>query len=82
MKRIYLALLLSMSLYAADEGVELPEANPGAPAIGGGAAIATEQAKETSIVIGVAVTTAVALTGILISVLSPHGTTQHNSSRP
>ena len=82
MKRIYLALLISFSLFAEEETIELPEPDPGAPAIGGGAAIASEYARESSIIIGVAVTTALALTGILISVLSPHGTTQHNTTRP
>ncbi|MBP9841446.1 MAG: hypothetical protein KBC64_03355 [Simkaniaceae bacterium] len=82
MKRIYLALLASFSLFAADEAIDLPEPDPGAPAIGGGAAIASDYAKQNSIVIGVAVTTAVAITGILVSVLSSHGTTQHNTTRP
>lgn len=82
MKRIYLALLASFSLFAADEAIDLPEADPGAPAIGGGAAISTEYAKDNSIVIGVAVVTTLALTGILVSVLSSHGSTQHNTARP
>jgi hypothetical protein len=82
MKRICLALLLSFSLFAADEAIELPEPDPGAPAIGGGAAIATESSRDNSMIIGITVVTAVAITGVLFSVLSSHGTTQHNTTRP